>query len=104
MGPRAAAKPDGVLLVAVSRPHRKRTEVMVEKTRQQKLISARCDELRRLQDGWDGPDSRAPTESALNRAETLATRVDVWPTEDGGVWLLLDRARVVLINRDGTVN
>jgi hypothetical protein len=78
--------------------------MMIERTRQQKLISARCDELRRLEDGWDGPDSRAPTESALDRAETLATRIDIWPTENGGVWLLLDRARVVLIHRDGTVN
>ncbi len=76
----------------------------IEKTRQQKLISARCDELRRLNDGWSGPDSRAPTEPALVRAETMATNVDVWPTEDGGLWLLLDRERVILIDRHGSVN
>ena len=76
---------------------------MAEKTRMQKLISTRCDELRRLRDGWSGPDTRAPTEPALLRAEQLATNIDVEPTEDGGVWVTLDRTSLVRVDRFGAV-
>lgn len=74
----------------------------VNRTRHEQLISIRCDELRRLSDGWNDPDDRAPTEAALCAVERIVNRLEVIPLSNGGVAVVFAGSPCLVVRRDGT--
>lgn len=76
---------------------------MTARNRRRILTSARCDDLARLGDGWDGNGAEAPSKAALWAAELILDGSHIEPCPDGGVRIHWGNAATVRIDRYGKV-